>query len=87
MGISGRNLGSASHISRRTYAMRRDSSKASCLGRAVRRRLVGGRRGETRCDRGRRERARACNGARGYEIGREGHLCNPAALEPQPWVD
>ena len=27
------------------------------------------------------------NGALGYEIGREGHLCNPAALEPQPWVD
>jgi hypothetical protein len=65
MGISGRNLGSASHISRRTYAMKRESSKASCLGRAVRRRLVGGPCGETRrdSDRGRRERRSSCNGA------------------------
>ena len=67
---------------------RLESSKTSCLGRAVRGRPVGGRRGETRRDRGRRERERAhARGALGYEIGREGHLCNPAALEPQPWVD
>jgi hypothetical protein len=88
MEISGRNPGSALPISRRTYVTRRDSSKASCLGRAVRtRRPAGGRRGETRRDRGRRERESACNGALGYEIGREGHLCDPAALEPQPWAD
>ena len=86
-GIFGRNLGSVSHISRRTYATRRESSKASCLGRAVRRRPVGGPRGETRCGRDRRERESACNGAHDYEIGREGRLRNPAALEPQPRVD
>jgi hypothetical protein len=37
----------------------------------------------------RQERARelTCNGAHDYEIGREGRLRNPAALEPQPRVD
>jgi len=89
-GISGRNPGSALHISRKTYVMRRGSSKASCLGRAGRRCPVGGRRGETRRDKDRRERESACNGAHDYESGREAgalQRANPAALEPQPRVD
>ena len=73
-------------FSQRTYVTRRESSKTSCLGRAVRRRLVGEPPSETRRDRDRRERGSACNGAHDYEIGREGRLRNPAALEPQPRV-
>ena len=34
-----------------------------------------------------REKGATINGARDYEIGREGRLRNPATLEPQPGAD
>ena len=73
--------------SQRTYAKRRGSSRASFLARVGRRPLAGEPRGETRYVRDRRERGATINGARDYEIGREGRLRNPAALEPQPGAD
>jgi hypothetical protein len=87
METSGKNPGSVSHISRRIYVTKRGSSRASFSGHAARKRLVDGPPSEPRRDRDRRERERPCSGARVYEIGREGRLRNPAALEPQPRVD
>ena len=75
------------HLSGRTCAKRRGSSRASILVRVGRRLLAGEPRGATRCVRDRREKGATTNGARDYEIGREGRLRNPAALEPQPGAD
>ena len=63
---------SVTYLSRRTYARKRESSKASYLAHAGRGLLAGEPRGEMRRDRDRREKGTHNSVARDYEIGREG---------------
>ena len=62
------------------------------LARAGRGLVVGEPRGETRCDRDRREKGTHNNGGHGYEIGREGRLpvtpqLSSSELHPATGVD
>ena len=75
------------HLSKDLREEARKLESEPFLVRVGRRLLAGEPRGATRCVRDRREKGATTNGARDYEIGREGRLRNPAALEPQPGAD